>query len=136
MPSYTENALQDAYNAVLRGVDIARAVRDYGVPRTTLVSRLRGTQPKIRAQAYRQRLSTTQEAHLVDWILAQIALGVPPSHAQIRALATRVLEVAGDTTPLGRHWLEAFFKCNPGIKTRPSRRIESSRLNGATTEVI
>ena len=73
---------------------------------------------------------------MVNWIRIQVALALPPSYAQIRALAACVLQAGGDATPLGRRWLDAFFKRNPTCKTMPSRRMDTARLNGATVEVI
>ena len=65
-----------------------------------------------------------------------MALAVPPLHAQIRALAACVLEAGGDTTPLGKRWLEGFFKRNPAVKTMPGKRMDLARLNGAIIKVI
>jgi hypothetical protein len=88
MPSYTENALQAAINAVNSGEKLRCVARDYGIPLATLHNRMNGREPRKVAHTFQQRLSIAQEAHLVNWIKVQIALGVPPSHAQIRALAS------------------------------------------------
>ena len=136
MPPYSENALQGALNAVYSGDSVIHAAADYAVPKTTLLSRLQGRESYKTAHASRQRLSTAQEDHMVNWIRIQAALALPPSYAQIRALAACVLQAGGDATPLGRRWLDAFFKRNPTCKTMPSKRMDTARLNGATVEVI
>jgi hypothetical protein len=62
---------------------------------------------------HHQRLSLWQEENLVDWILIQGALGVPPTHAQIFYFVTRILANNGDTQPLGKYWMQGFFARNP-----------------------
>ncbi|KAM4062753.1 Tc5 transposase DNA-binding domain-containing protein [Hirsutella rhossiliensis] len=44
-----------------------------------------------------QRLSQTQEKQLTEWILIQDALGLPPTHSQIRQFAQRMLAVKETT---------------------------------------
>ena len=46
MPSYTEDALTAAINAVNAGTPVKRVARDYGIPMTTLWHRLAGRQSK------------------------------------------------------------------------------------------
>jgi hypothetical protein len=136
MSNVSENALQQAIDAVLSGVSLRRASAMHGVPRTTLSRRLQGVQPKRLAHSHHQRLSPWQEEHLVDWILTQGALGVPPTHAQIRHLVQRTLLNNGDSRPLGKHWMEGFFARNPQIRTLRGKSMDSRRVNGASTENI
>ncbi|KAK8012005.1 hypothetical protein PG989_000265 [Apiospora arundinis] len=107
-----------------------------GVPKTTLIDRLSGRESSREAAISQQRLSPVQEKHLTDWVLTQEALGLAPTHAQIKELAERVLALKGDHTPLGKNWIAAFFRRNPILRTKRQRRIDSQRINGASTEVI
>ncbi|KAM4064165.1 Tc5 transposase DNA-binding domain-containing protein [Hirsutella rhossiliensis] len=81
-----------------------------------------------------QRLSQTQEKQLTEWILIQDALGLPPTHSQIRQFAQRMLAVKGDHTPLGKHWMQAFLRRNPAVRTQKCHHRDSARVNGASTE--
>jgi len=117
MPSYTENALAAALNAVDRGDPIRRVARDYGIPRTTLQHRLAGRQTKTTAHTFQQKLSPVQESRLAEWICIQDTLGLAPTHAQIRTFASRILLAGGSTTGVGKHWLEGFLRRNPRVKT-------------------
>src|SRR6266699_2669483 len=136
MPSYTENALTAALNAVDRGDPIRRVARDYGIPRTTLQHRLTGRQPKTTAHTFQQKLSPVQESRLAEWIRVQDALGLGPTHAQIRTFASRILLAGGSTAGIGKHWLKGFLRCNPHVRTLQTRRMDAVRINGATTKVI
>ena len=136
MPPVSENALQQAIDAVLAGASLQRASATHGVPRTTLMRRLQGKLHVKHAQAHRQQLSNWQGENLVDWILIQGALGVPPMYAQIYHFVTRILINNGDPQPLGKHWMEAFFARNPQVKTLRGKSIDSRRVNGASAENI
>ena len=81
MPSYTEDALTAAINAVNADTPVKRAARDYGIPMTTLQHRLAGRQSKTTAHTSQQKLSSIQESRLAEWIRVQDALGLGPTHA-------------------------------------------------------
>ena len=136
MAQYTEDDVAAAIQDVRNGKPIRRAAKDWGVPKTTLIDRLSGRESSREAAISQQRLSPVQEKHLTDWVLTQEALGLAPTHAQIKELAERVLALKGGHTPLGKNWIAAFFRRNPILRTKRQRRIDSQRINGASTEVI
>ena len=117
MPSYTENALTAAVDAVNAGTPVKRAARDYGIPRATLQDRLAGRQSKTIAHTSQQKLSPVQESRLAEWIRIQDALGFAPTHVQIRTFANRILLTGGSATSVRKHWLEGFLRRNPYVRT-------------------
>ena len=136
MPSYTENALEKALDALSKGESMRRVACDYGIPRATLHDRRAGRQPRSDAHAYRQKLSPTQESRLAEWIRVQDALGLAPTHAQIRTFASCILLAGSSATGVGKHWLEGFLRRNLHVRTLRTQRIDITRTNGATVEVI
>ena len=136
MKQYTEYNISQAIEAITRGQSIRRAALEWGVPNATIRNRLQGAQPHGEAAQGQQRLSKTQEDHLAQWVLTQAALGLPPTHSQLKTFAERILAVREDTRPLGKRWVRAFLKRNPSIQVQRSRTIDSKRVNGASTEII
>jgi hypothetical protein len=136
MAKYTEDALQAAIDATKAGASIKSTARNYGIPESTLRGRLAGRRRQIHAHGSQQKLSPVQEAELANWALVQGALGLPPTHQQIRSFACRVVEAGGSTEGLGKNWLEGFFRRNPSVRTVRARRMDSARVNGASTEKI
>ncbi|TIC91612.1 Jerky like protein [Colletotrichum higginsianum] len=136
MGQYTEDEVNQALDAITNGMPIKRAGQVYGIPRSTLQYRIKGTQPRSIAFSDLQRLSVSQEAKLAEWVRIQHALGVAPTHLQVRLFAERILHAMGDTEPIGKGWIQAFLKRNPSVKVQRSRPIDSRRVNGASTEVI
>ncbi|TVY12485.1 hypothetical protein LARI1_G009560 [Lachnellula arida] len=115
-PQYTELDIIDALNAVANGQSMRKACLDWGIPPGTLRNRINGHEPR--------------------WILTQEALGLSPTHTQIKDFAQRLLVIRGDTITLGKRWIYGFLKRNPILKTKKQLRIDSARVNGATSDII
>lgn len=136
MPQYTEDDIHDALEAISKGQSLRQAANQSGVPKTTLIRRIQGAQPRNIAFSDHQRLSPTQEGHLAEWVRVQAALGLPPTHQQLKDFAERILQVHGDRQPLGKNWVQSFIKRNPSVRVHRSRAIDSQRVNGASTNII
>jgi membrane-bound lytic murein transglycosylase B len=52
--------------------------RTYDVPKSTLHTRLHGTQPQLETVSVRRKLSPSEEQSLVQWILDLDRRGFPP----------------------------------------------------------
>ncbi|KUI55247.1 Hemoglobin subunit beta [Cytospora mali] len=127
MTKYTEQDVEDAVVAIANGKSLRQASREWSIPRTTLHNRIAGRQPRQFAHETRQRLSRSQEDNLTKWATAQIELGLPPTHAEVKELAQRILARQGDLQPLGHHWIERFLERNPSISAR-SRRLSRRKV--------
>jgi len=127
---------QRALDAVIKGVSVRKAHKDYGVPRSTIQNRTYGHVSMKEAKEPYQRLSSVQEQRLTDWVLTQETLGQNPTHLQVRTFAGRILAAKGDAIPLGKRWMGGFLKRNPILKTKKQFKIDSVRVNGATTDII
>ncbi|KAK1852830.1 transposase [Colletotrichum chrysophilum] len=136
MPSYSEDDVLRALAAIANGTSVKKAAFEHGVPRSTLQNRIRGVQTRDIAFSDLQRLSPTQESHLAEWVRIQAALGLPPTHQQLKDFAERILQIHGDSQPLGKNWVQSFIKRNPSVRVQRSRAIDSQRINGASTNVI
>lgn len=136
MKQYTEDEFQAALQAIACGMSIRQASKTWAIPNTSIRNRLRGVQARCRAHEPEQRLSGTQEAHLVTWTLIQAELGLPPTHKEVRQLAERVLRAKGDPQPLGKRWINSFLARHPSLKVQRLQRMDLQRVNGATVEKI
>ncbi|OLN80949.1 hypothetical protein CCHL11_10420, partial [Colletotrichum chlorophyti] len=127
MGEYTENQVIQALEAIASGQSVKKAASVWGVPRSTLQYRIRGSQARGIAFSDLQRLPPIQENQLAEWIRIQALIGRPPTHQQLKGIAERMLQVRGDTRPLGRNWVQAFIRRNPSIKVQRARAIDSQR---------
>lgn len=103
MTNYNETELNQALEAITNGQSIRKASIEWGIPRATLYNRIRGTQPRNIASSSQQKLSPTQESHLVQWVQVQATLGLPPTHQQVREFAERILRLKGGPQTLRKN---------------------------------
>ena len=136
VPQYTENDILQALIDIKNRQSLKSVIKKSGLPRSTLRGRVKGSEPHSIAAESQQRLSKVQEEHLTQWVLTQEALALPPTHAQIREFAQRVLAIKGDNQPLGKRWIQAFLKRNLILRTKRARTIDSKRINSATIPII
>ncbi len=136
MPQYTEEDVDSAIAAVRMGRSIRKAALEWGVPRATLQERISGRSAGKVGFNHLQKVSPETEERLAQCLLLQSDLGLPPSHAELREFASRVLKAQGLNASLGKHWVSCFLARNPSIQVHRSRSIDSRRLNGATTGII
>jgi hypothetical protein len=136
MPQYTESDILYTLQCIANGQSLRSAAKDSGIPRSILQDRIKGSETHSIAAESQQRLSKAQEDHLTSWVLAQEALGIPLTHGQIRQFANRILEIKGDHQELGKRWMAGFLRRNPVLQTKRARKIDSVRVNGATTSTI
>ncbi|KAH0491906.1 hypothetical protein TgHK011_003308 [Trichoderma gracile] len=131
MAQLDEDAISSALTDVKNGTSQRKAAKRWGVSRTTLQKRLKGSQPRCDAYENLQTLSKEQESLLVQWVQAQDKLGLPPTNDQIKDFASRVVRAGGDSQPLGKRWVDGFLRRNPGARIAKGKTIDSRHLNGS-----
>jgi hypothetical protein len=136
MAPYTESDIAGALDDIRCGVSARMAAQRWGVPRSTIFSRSNGCQSRKQGAEALQRLSQYQERQLCEWARIQDSLGLAASHSQLKEFAQRILATQGDHEPLGKRWITGFLRRNPEIKTMRGKRIDSKRINGASTDRI
>ena len=130
MAKYTE---KDIENAIRSGVSNHQAAKQYGIPRSTLIERLRGRNSRTIANSDQQKLSNTLKTHIAEWVTVQTKLGLPPTHLQIRQAAQRILHASGSTEKLGKNWITEFAHRSPAIKALNGKNIDKERIETVTT---
>lgn len=130
MVRYTEEHLQSAILEVKSGISQHEAARRWNIPRATLLARLKGSDSRQAVSQVKQRLSPSEEKKICDWIRIQDGLGLAPTHVEIRDFVIRVLRRNGDRLPLGKTWMEGFFKRNPSARSHRSQALHDTWAKG------
>ena len=120
-----QNAIQDLNSGVFTSQ--RKAAKAYGVPRSSLQSRLAGRQTHAIAHQHQQRLTPDQEQFLVEWIIDEDSRAQPPTHTCVREMATWLLRMNGDNNPLGVEWISQFLSRQPRVASIVGRSIENPR---------
>jgi hypothetical protein len=93
-------AISDLNNGVF--TSIQACAKAYNVPRSTLSNRLAHRPTCSMARQQQQRLSLEQEDFIAAWIIIEDSAGCPPTYARVQDMATQILQIGGDTAPLGK----------------------------------
>ena len=136
MPKYTELDMQNAIADVENGTSRHVAASRWGIPRSTLLGRLRGAGPREQAHSDRQSLSPTEEHSLAEWARIQYALGLPPTHQQLRLVAQHLLRRSGSSKTLGKNWTTGFLGRHESLKVLQGKQTEKARVDAVTPDKI
>ena len=120
--SYRNNPKQS-----LRALAIA-----FDVPRSTLQTRVGGTQPRSEVRPANCKLSPIEEHSLVQWILDLDRRGFPPHIIDVRRMADALLAARGQDPPpqpVGKKWVSRFIQGQPELQTKWTRRLNSQRAS-------
>jgi hypothetical protein len=129
---YSETDIQHALSEIQAGRSIRNVAKDLKIPRSTLGSRLDGSQSRKLAFEPHQILTRAQESNVTQWFLSQVALGVPPTHNQLQEFVSRILTAQGKDPLVGKGWVKRFIARNPVLKTQreneaPKEQLEAVR---------
>jgi hypothetical protein len=126
--TYTEADVQLALFDVQRDqiLSIRRAELIYKVPERTIRRRRDGKHSRRDCEPNSKRLTKLEEEAIVHRILDEVLRGVPPSKANVRDMADRLLRDRGGK-PTGKNWVDNFIKRTPELRTRWSRPYDRQR---------
>lgn len=137
---YTKDDLKNALEAIKNGVPCATASKEYRVPRTTLIGKIKGKYPEDCRNGAPTILTVEEENLLINWIINLGKMGFPVSKTQLLdsvALLVKKLNRPNNFTDgrPGRHWFDGFLKRHPNITQRLTQNITSSRAAVTKTKI-
>lgn len=99
----------------------------------TILERARGRPSMSEFNAAKQKLTSGQEAVLVDFLLESAARGFGLTHAEIYEEASAIYKASGgdvENDPLGTNWVDRFLERHHGkLQTHWSRELDTQRAN-------
>lgn len=129
---YTEAALLAAVEACNNGEAAATAAKTYGIPRTTLLDKLKGRTPLARKMGPRTILTSEEELDLEIWILELAKRGFLVTKEQlIDSVAKLIVELKRPNSFTegrpGQKWYSSFLRRHPRISLRTCQNLTKSR---------
>jgi hypothetical protein len=111
---------------------IRSAANTYGIPESTLRSRLQGRPSLEEKRSANLKLTDTEEQTLVNWILSMDERGLPVRIALIRDMANLLLQKrtgtdASSTRTIGPRWPYNFVRRHDSLRTRYNRKYDYKR---------
>ena len=92
MPSYTEEDVTNALNALVNGEikSIRKAADVFQISKSTLSRRLQKTKSRIESHVSQQLLTPIEETTLENWIYRAAKLGTPITLTLVEVLVSRI----------------------------------------------
>lgn len=134
MLKYSEKDMENAIEDVQRGLPVSTAAKKYGVPRITLLYKVRGKTPRKRQVGPNSYLSEEHEQTLVKWIMDIAKARFPVTKEQLLDSVAKLVTELKIKTPFknnrpGKHWFQSFLKRHPEITTRICQNLTSTRAS-------
>lgn len=119
---------------------IREAARHFGVPHSTLISKLKGRVPLQRKMGRSTYFSTNEENLLVKYIIANAKKGIPINRQTLVATAKKILDDDKRVTPFknnmpGKKWVALFYDRHPEIAEKKAEGISTSRALVSTEDL-
>jgi hypothetical protein len=135
MPSYTEEDVTNALNALVNGEykSIRRAALVFRIPYPTLRYRLQNPKSRKESHVSQQILTPIEETTLENWIYRAAKLGAPITLQLVKTLALEIQSKRSsnndknESSPISDRWIDRFQARHPRIKTCFSRTIDTAR---------
>jgi hypothetical protein len=128
-----ELAIQAIQNRQFKSV--RRAALAFNVIPSTLQQRSNGTLARANCQANCQKLTTTEEQTIVQYILDLDLRGFAPPLCEVADMADKLLAVRGGK-PVGKHWAERFVTRSAELKMAFNRAKDRQRILQEDPEII
>lgn len=130
-------ALAGLDDGTYRSVD--HAIKELGVPRSTLRRRRSGEKPRWEGKENERLLTNHEEKALADWISLCTVAGNPVDYSFIKEMAEELRKSKMKSTgqfvrPIGTTWVPRFLERHFHLKTKISKAIESARVRDVTKE--
>jgi len=114
---------------------ITAAAKAYGVPKSTLYDRIKGTPSREDYKPRNMKLSPVEEEVLVKDILKLDSQGLSPTLGLVETMANSICQAKGIPS-VGRNWTRTFIKRTPILSIKLGRTYECQRRLCETPEII
>jgi hypothetical protein len=101
-------------------ISVCKAGLVYGIPRSTLATRMAGRRSHVESTLRIRRLSFIEEDIIVQYVLELDSRGFPPSLSAVEDIANHLVGVKRERH-IGKYWVERFINRHIELKTRFTR---------------
>lgn len=137
---YSEADMEAAIQECKRGVPTSTAAKKFGVPRVTLLNKVKGKTPMKRKMGRTCYISDDTEALLVKWAKAMVKQGFPIGKENLQDSVKKIVDDLNLETPFkdgrpGKRWYSSFLKRHPDLTPRQPQNLTSSRALVTTSQL-
>lgn len=141
--SWSEEALQQAIEAIAKGMSIRSAGKEFNIPESTLRNRRKRNIFGKTSMGPESQLGVDAEKKLSLHITKLQAVGFAPTQRDVRTLAYNLAEALGkkhtfhkEKKMAGKCWFTSFLRRHPELSVRKAQGISRARTEGMNREEI
>src|SRR5579859_202087 len=119
----------------------------FKIPRTTLITRLNGREPRNKSHEYDQLLTHAEEKELVRHITQLTITRYSPRYAMVRELAEEIRKkrvsqindssmILVEYPAIGQKWVSHFIKRHSRLQSVIGQRIDACRVKDTTSDKL
>ena len=130
---YNPNQVTKALEAIRNGTPILQASKTFGVPRTTLRNKIKGSAPETSGHVGPLPiLGSDIEENLTTWLTEIDRMGFPIEKECLLYSVKQLIEAENLQTPFknnlpGRRWFEGFLKRHPELSRKKVEYLNKTR---------
>lgn len=137
---YSEADMEAAIEECRRGVPTATAAKKFGVPRVTLLNKVKGKTPIRRKMGRNCYVTEDIEKILVTWAKAMVKQGFPIGKDNLQDSVKKIVDDLKIETPFkngrpGKRWYNSFLKRHPDLITRQPQNLTASRASVTASQL-
>lgn len=137
---YSEADMEAAIQECRRGVPTATAAKKFGVPRVTLLNKVKGKTPIGRKMGRSCYLTEDIEKILVTWAKAMVKQGFPIGKDDLLDSVKKIVDDLKIETPFkngrpGKRWYSSFLKRHHDLKPRQPQNLTASRASVTASQI-
>lgn len=130
---YDNSSLETAVEAVRNGGKLRKICRQYGVPKSTVLDRIKGkVAPSCKHMGPTPVLTTEYESKIVKWIESLANCGFPIKKQELFTTVQKIVVAEKLKTPFtngkpGEKWYSSFMRRNPKLALKNAESLEKYR---------
>lgn len=137
---YSPEDMQQAVDAVHRGMSVASASKQYKIPRITLLYKAKGKYPVDCRMGPETILTSVEENLLVKWLLSLADSGFPATRLQLLDSVQMLVTKLNRSNPFknnrpGKKWFRCFLTRHPQLSERLTQNLTKSRSDVSEKKV-
>ena len=138
--AYRDDALEQAIKRVDdKKANVTQAAKDYGIPRQTLVDKMKKSHPKKYGST--TKLSEEDEAILVEYITYMASVGYPLSVSEVKLFALSIAKRSSTPDTFGEagpsdKWWRGFKQRHDDLTLRKPDKLDRKRNNMSKKSVV
>lgn len=131
---WSDEELEIALDSARRGKSISCVSKETKIPKSTILSKLRGIRPMNKNVGPSTIFSSEEETEIVRWMMHMSKRGFPITKTQLIISVSHLIKRLNRKTPFkdgkpGRHWYELFLRRHPEITSRIAQNLTHSRAS-------